>query len=365
MDIEIIKQRAIDTGYIPLFTQYNKNTDKLLCETKEGYLGYVTNGGLMRGDKISTVHYKNPYSIYNINIYIRNHNLQCELITDKWESHKSPLLLKCPICNEPYECLWTTLQHKPDGLCPSCVITKLAELKRTNIEVVKQALIDKGYVPLFNVYESNSSKLLIRDSLGYLGDMTYKQLLVGNGFFPFHPENNHTLDNIKLYLKSNGDTCKLLSNEYVNNLNLLDFQCDCGRLYQASLTSILRQNSLRCDVCNKKTSNLEYLVDQWLEQNKLKFHSQYRFNDCRNVYPLPFDFMLNLNGKIYVIEVNGIQHYQPQEYFGGIDAFVYRCNNDKIKKEYCINNNIIFIEISYKDFIQDEYAKILTNKLLP
>ncbi len=363
MDINIVKQRVVDRGYIPLFFSYNKNTDKLLVKTQDGYLGYITNNGLNRGDKISVFSIHNPYTIYNIQMFIKNKGLGCKLLTDKWVSHDTPLLLECSECHKEYECLWDTLKEKPDGLCQNCINEKLARQRRNSINIVKEMFIKKGYTPLFEEYKSNTDKLLVKDSFGYLGEMTYKQLINGSGFRPFHPKNQYTLTNIRLLLDFQGSGSELLSTEYINNSELMSFRCECGETYTTSLTSILRGVALRCERCNKSQSNLETIVEQWMKEHKLKYKKQYRFIDCRNMYPLPFDFMLIINGVQFVIEVNGVQHYEPVAYFGGEEKFEYRVNNDKIKKSYCKDKNIKYIEISYKDIASCKYKEILKNIL--
>ena len=50
------------------------------------------------------------------------------------------------------------------------------------------------------------------------------------------------------------------------------------------------------------------------------------------------------------IEYQGKQHYEPILYFGGEDNFELIVKHDKIKKNYCVENNIKLIEISYLDF---------------
>lgn len=48
--------------------------------------------------------------------------------------------------------------------------------------------------------------------------------------------------------------------------------------------------------------------------------------------------------------------------FGGENRYKSQIKNDNIKKEYCKNNNILFIEIPYNDYyiLNEEYIK---NKL--
>jgi hypothetical protein len=43
----------------------------------------------------------------------------------------------------------------------------------------------------------------------------------------------------------------------------------------------------------------------------------------------------------------GEQHFKPMGYFGGEKKLLYTQQNDKIKNEYCKNNNIRLIRIPY------------------
>ena len=84
---------------------------------------------------------------------------------------------------------------------------------------------------------------------------------------------------------------------------------------------------------------------------------EYAFDDCRNIYPLRFDFYIpSINT---CIEYDGEQHYRPVEYFGGEEAFKQRIINDNIKTQYCKDNNIRLVRISSKS--KDEIEEILLN----
>jgi hypothetical protein len=48
-----------------------------------------------------------------------------------------------------------------------------------------------------------------------------------------------------------------------------------------------------------------------------------------------------------VIEFDGKQHYEPMEYFGGIESYERLKINDKIKSDYCEENYIDLIRIRY------------------
>ena len=80
---------------------------------------------------------------------------------------------------------------------------------------------------------------------------------------------------------------------------------------------------------------------------------QKTFPECKNIKLLPFDFYLpDLN---MCIEFDGDQHHKIIQRFGGESGFIYRQNNDKIKTNYCENNNIFLIRLKnkeYKDLIE-------------
>ena len=55
----------------------------------------------------------------------------------------------------------------------------------------------------------------------------------------------------------------------------------------------------------------------------------------------------HFNNKFVLIEFQGIQHYEPVDYYGGIEGFLKRQINDEIKRRYCKKNNINLLEIKY------------------
>lgn len=98
-------------------------------------------------------------------------------------------------------------------------------------------------------------------------------------------------------------------------------------------------------------------MEQYLNDNNIIFISEYRIKECRNVLELPFDIYIpSLN---LCVEYDGIQHYKPIEFFGGEEGYQKQVQNDKIKNEYCDNNNINLLRINYKQ----EHLKVLKEYL--
>lgn len=112
-----------------------------------------------------------------------------------------------------------------------------------------------------------------------------------------------------------------------------------------------------CQSC--KDSKGEKEIRKWLKENNIKYVSQKKFKKCRNILPLPFDFYLPKQD--ICIEYDGEQHFKSVKMFGGDMGYELRVRNDKIKTNFCEDNNITLIRITYKD---DIVFKLNSQKIL-
>lgn len=110
-----------------------------------------------------------------------------------------------------------------------------------------------------------------------------------------------------------------------------------------------------CPKCNQ--SKCEIKIGKFLDENAIAYEYQKKFNDCKYKYVLPFDFYLSDYN--ICIEFDGEQHFKVVNYWGGEDGYLLRKDRDKIKTEYCINNNIKLIRIPYNVDFKDKLNNIL------
>jgi hypothetical protein len=99
-----------------------------------------------------------------------------------------------------------------------------------------------------------------------------------------------------------------------------------------------------CPKCN--ASKGEFQIRNILKHNSIEFIEQYRFKDCRDKLPLPFDFYLpEMNS---CIEYDGEGHYKPF-YRGGVceNKFETGKLHDDIKTLYCEKTGIRLIRIPF------------------
>ena len=115
---------------------------------------------------------------------------------------------------------------------------------------------------------------------------------------------------------------------------------------------------LGCDLF-KNNSYGESRIVKYLDGNDVKYIREKTFDTCKNIKLLKFDFHLYADD--ILIEYDGIQHFEPVEYFGGEESFKKTKMRDEIKTQWCIDNNIKLIRIPYYDYadIEDILSKIL------
>ncbi|MDR0676115.1 MAG: DUF723 domain-containing protein [Elusimicrobiota bacterium] len=119
-------------------------------------------------------------------------------------------------------------------------------------------------------------------------------------------------------------------------------------------------NSLNgCPLCRESHGEKE--INQILIEKNINFLRQKKFKECKNQQELPFDFYLPEHN--ICIEYQGEQHYKPMRYSRRKEINEYNFYKiqitDKIKKDFCIKNNIRLIEITYKENIKGKLEEML------
>jgi very-short-patch-repair endonuclease len=97
-------------------------------------------------------------------------------------------------------------------------------------------------------------------------------------------------------------------------------------------------------------SNGEKAIAEILKSLGLRFFKQVRFPTCRAIRSLPFDFYFTLNGKRYLIEYDGRQHFEPAFSRNTIKArqiFERTKRYDAIKDQWARDNGYVLIRIPY------------------
>jgi len=104
-----------------------------------------------------------------------------------------------------------------------------------------------------------------------------------------------------------------------------------------------------CPYCNESHGEQEIL--KYLNEKNIDYIRQYKYKNCKNILSLPFDFYLPEYN--ICIEFDGEQHFREHKIWGN-DKLIKTKINDKIKNEYCLNNNIRLIRIKFDENINEK-----------
>lgn len=147
---------------------------------------------------------------------------------------------------------------------------------------------------------------------------------------------------------------------YINLKTPIEHKCKIHNyLYTTSPSNVL-SGCGTCKYC--KESSGERIVRQWLETHNIDYIFQHTYDDCRDLYVLPFDFFLPTCNCI--IEFDGQHHFEPIDFANkGLEWANERLKltqyHDNIKNEYCKNNGISLLRIPYYKNIEEELNNFL------
>jgi predicted Zn-ribbon and HTH transcriptional regulator len=293
---------------------------------------------------------------------IINKNIQIEPLEEYIDS-KTNIRHRCKICKHEWDA-------RPYNIlsgygCPMCSIQKTKEAntkthdeyiielfnKNPTVEVIDQY---KGAnKPIKHYCKIHNIEFYIRPSDALRGSGCKKCQLekIRNIQVKSHKQYEKELTEMNINIEVVGT--------YETALTPITHKClKCGYEWSAIPNNILRGSG--CPKCNE--SHGEKSISSWLNRHKIKFIQQYRFNDCKDKYTLPFDFYL-VDYNI-CIEYQGEQHYRAVDFFGGDAKFKLRQLHDQIKKDYCDNHNIPLLCIRYDENIEEELEKFYSFNIV-
>ncbi len=105
---------------------------------------------------------------------------------------------------------------------------------------------------------------------------------------------------------------------------------------------------------NKINSYGEKMIMKILDELGVIYIYNKSFRDCKYVNKLRFDFRIEINGKIILIEYDGIQHFREISKYGGINGFNETLLRDAAKNEWCAyNSDVILVRFNHKQSFKE------------
>lgn len=291
--------------------------------------------------------------------FLKNNNSDTELLSTEFISNETPMLFKCS-CGNTFARAWGNMSTQLQFDCPDCALDRRVSKRRNEFEDIVHVFAEHGLKLLSDEYENNMTVMDCETSDGYRVCISLNNLMRGKSPTIFSAELNpkHFEYNMRKYIADNEVQC-----EYIGLIDKhgskIECRCDCGDVF--STTSLLVRNGqqVRCQKCSQKQSSYEQKTEGWLIENGVEFYKQYKFNDCRDCRALPFDFYIP--SKNIVIEVDGEQHYKERSrYYSDVSI-----RHDSIKDEYCKSNGICLVRVPFSAYNKyNKYKEILSSNIL-
>jgi len=228
---------------------------------------------------------------------------------------------------------------------PLCHYGAVSRTKTKSTEQFINDLAQKNLsYEVLSDYHGNNKPIKVKNlSCGHIYQATPNNILSGHGCPVCHGFKDTAKFSKQLEVKY-PDQYTVLG-EYVNNRTPIKVKHNvCGHVWDANPKDLLR--AFRCPFCNRSLG--EKLISDYLDLHDIPYIAQYRFKDCVDKQPLPFDFAIFINDQLRLIEFDGSQHFRPRNSGWNTEENKSQVNRrDQIKTDYCNQHNIPLLRIPY------------------
>jgi len=276
----------------------------------------------------------------------------------------------CRKCGNKYVTTFNTVIRQHGTMCPKCRAEETSLRMRFTKEQVQQRLKEVG-APLLSpnaTYENqNKTTMFICPQCGEEYADKYVQVIRHNVRWLCHKcranlpsPKRFTFEEAQSKLKEVGASLMKEGQNFLGWNNKYTFICKtCKREFIRTYTDAVDRIAI-CNRCSRHTSLGEKYVAKWLEEWNISFKTQYKFSDCKDVRPLPFDFLVKTPDNLEIlVEIDGLQH-EKQLLNWNFESTV---KHDRIKEEYCKKHKITLVRIKYDSLSSKCYKQDLLRRL--
>lgn len=292
------------------------------------------------------------WDLETMNQYCNEQNIDYKVLKMKWieKTYQKQLwvLIKCP--NKNHEEYWVNWNaFKRGNRCKLCYYEKNNKTMWNKNKVKEFYNSHNLNIVNINDFKSVDKSILCIDKNGFKVFASIINLKGGRTPSPFQ-YNKYALDNIKLYCKLYRSDYEIISDKY-DKIKTQYLWRYIGNNLPKNINPIFKQTADGfinggCGHPYFSRSQGNRYFENELIKNNINYIREKKFKGCKDKILLRFDFYIpNIN---QIIEIDGLQHSQVIDYFGGKEGYEDRIRKDNIKNNYCRDNNIKIIRIPYE-----------------
>ena len=230
---------------------------------------------------------------------------------------------------------------------------------------------ERGLEPLEEIIDAKH-KVCCVDKDGYKYYLSYRGSIYDKRtkeFDKWDKTNPFKPYNMRLYASRVQENVEIISDDEVlkqSSTQKIIFRCPiCKKEYKKKWCHWIAQpyNNHVCPECMNNSyfngnSSYSVLTQKWLDNYNISYVKEYKFQDCIHKRQLRFDFYVEWNKNIILIEVDGMQHYYLSTWTTE-DKLKQTKENDEIKNNYCKEHGYTLVRIPYWLYRTSTYENIL------
>lgn len=298
---------------------------------------------------------KRTHSQFVEEVKILTHNTY-EVLSE-YTSSRGKVKVKHIECGYTYDIKATVFLQ--GGRCSKCA----TNARKTHAKYIEEVyLLVKDEYTVLGKYTLARNKIKIKhNSCNFEYDVVASKFLFDDRCPNCCSTKKKTAREVRNKIVELGNNEYELLGEYKNSVTPIKLKhIACSHIFKMTYGNFVSQGQ-RCPKC--KSSKGERLVSNFLNRQNLRYEEQYKFKECINIRPLPFDFaVLGKNENVIALmEFDGRQHFEPVDFFGGEEGLSRIKLHDRIKNNFCEDNNIPLLRIPYWE--QGNIEAIISNFL--
>lgn len=261
-----------------------------------------------------------------------------------------------------WKCVETTFykfQFRNKKQCNPCGRKRSADIFRKQKPELYKTVQELGYSIVEENYVQYRDSFVVKCQCGFVFETSLPKLRNSIYACPrcrhermVAINSKYTFDFVNKMLEENGSKLLEPTKGFIGTKSDIKFVCaQCGSSFETTLGYVLKNRKFLCNTCaysGREKSFGEMEVKRVLDEMGVEYKREYSFPDCKYKLSLRFDFAVFVKEKIYLIEFDGIQHFEKGDDFYSRN-FEDRILRDTIKNNYCIENGIPLLRIRYDE----------------